>query len=491
MELRPYQITTVNNVLSAQSRLVNRVLYVLATGLGKTTIFCHIVNALVKMTGRPALIIAHRDELLDQAAKRLAGDCPDLRVEIEAGPRRAGHRAQVVVSSVQTLGRAACTRLDWLAKVKPCVIVIDECHRSQAASYRAVMDRFDTFVVGCTATPTRFDKKPLVGAHGIFDEQVMDYGILDGIKDGYLCRLRNYLVETTTDLSGIKNVAGDFNQGDLAKAVDVVGRTMRTIDYWFDYASDGTGEFADDFRKTLVFCVDVDHAHHAAECWRSRGIKAECIWGAMPKDDRRSVLDRYKHGDVQVVTNVECLTEGFDAPETSCIVMLRPTQSWGLYAQMVGRGTRLKPDGGDCVIIDVADNCQRHNLMNLPEMFGVKERADGEDIVEVIERKERERIEKEQAILDMPVATNIRPVDLFDEVLDLLNGQTIPSYGVSEKQRKLLRSLKFTDAEINRMTPRQASGTIGSIMALKSGGIEWRQLRAEYERRKMTEIGLY
>lgn len=365
-ELRPYQKDCVDAVLNARERGRRRVLYVQATGLGKTVAFCNIVEQLVRSERRPALVIAHRDELLDQAARRMSADCPGFVVQTEAGTRRASPRSHVVVSSVQTLGRKDTKRLEWLRQIAPSVIICDEAHRAAAQSYGNVFERFGaydgrSFLVGCTATPKRFDRKALTGEHGaVFEEQVFDYGIRDGINDGYLCPVRGYRVVSDVDLGSVKQTAGDFNQGDLAQAVDVLPRTKRAIDHWFEVAQG---------RKTLVFCASVDHAQHAAEAWRDRGIPAECVHGELHRETRKAILRRFATGETQIVTNVECLTEGFDQPDVSCIVMLRPTQSWGLYMQMAGRGTRLAPGKADCLIIDVVDNCKKHSLATVPAIL--------------------------------------------------------------------------------------------------------------------------
>jgi superfamily II DNA or RNA helicase len=410
-ELRPYQKNCVDAVLAARKRGRRRVLYVQATGLGKTVAFCNIVDQLVRSERRPALVIAHRDELLDQASRRMLADCPGFSVQIEAGTRKANPRAHVVVSSVQTLGRKESKRLAWLEKVSPSVIICDEAHRAAAQSYGNVFERFGafdgrSFLVGCTATPKRFDRKALTGEHGaVFEEQVFDYGIRDGINDGYLCPIRGFRVVSDVDLGSVKQTAGDFNQGDLASAVDVKPRTKRAIDHWFEVANG---------RKTIVFCASVEHAHHAAEAWQERGITAECIHGELHRETRKAILRRFATGETQVVTNVECLTEGFDQPDVSCIVMLRPTQSWGLYMQMAGRGTRLAPGKSDCLIIDVVDNCKKHSLATVPALLDLPPGLDlqGHSLTEAADKIDS--VGAQAAVLQ-----DANP-DTFDDILTML-----------------------------------------------------------------------
>lgn len=358
MNLRPYQEQAVAAVLDARERGLSRVLYTMPTGCGKTQAFVEIARRMMAAVQRPALVIAHREELLDQAAHRFQAMMPGVWVDVEQGPRRAGHLSEVVVASVQTLSRSE-QRLSWL---HPGVVICDEAHHAPAAGYRKVFTRFgcfsgEAYLVGCTATPKRLDKLNL---HAIFEEQVFDYSIRTAIRDGWLCDVRGYRVKSQVDLSKVHTTAGDFNQAELAEAVNVAARTDAAIKHWQEVAA---------ARSTIVFCASVAHAQDAAAAFCERGISAEFVHGGMKPDERQGVLARFTRGRTQVLTNVEVLTEGFDHPPTSCVVMLRPTQSWGLYAQMIGRGTRICDGKSDLVVVDVVDNCQKHSLASVPAIL--------------------------------------------------------------------------------------------------------------------------
>lgn len=354
MKLRPYQVDAVDAIVAAKARGVKRALYCLPTGTGKTQIFVGVQSRLAV----PALVLAHREELLEQAAARFRQADPSVHVGIEQGARTAPGWSGIIAASVQTVCRGR--RLEWF---KPGLIIVDEAHHAVARSYVKALDRFNAFaddgplVVGCTATPKRLDRLNL---QSVFQEQVYSYTIRDAIRDGWLCDIRGFRVKTTTDLTGIKRTAGDYNQGQLQDAVDVDVRTDDTIRHWEQVAAD---------RPTIVFCAGVKHAKNAAAAWSEKGYPAEHIHGGMGSEERRAVLDRFRSGETQVLTNVEVLTEGFDYPEIGCVVMMRPTQSWALYVQCVGRGMRLAPGKRDVVVIDVVDNCGRHTLASVPAIL--------------------------------------------------------------------------------------------------------------------------
>lgn len=364
--LRPYQENAAAAVLSARQRGVNRALYVLPTGTGKTVTAGTIIDRIRQKDNRPAIVLAHREELLDQASETFARMMPGVNIEMEKGGKEASRFADIIVASLPTIARQGSTRLGWLADTGPSVIWYDEAHHAAADGAGRALARFGcfsgkTFLVGCTATPHRLDNKPLEGSNGeaTFQENVFTYSLLDAIRDRWLCDLRGFVVRTGTDLSGVATRGGDFAEGELAKRVNSESRNKLAVKHWKELASD---------RQTIAFCASVDHAEDAAKEWTDAGYRAEMIHGGMSRDDRRAVLDRFRAGITQVLTNCQIATEGFDHPPTACIVMLRPTKSWSLYAQMAGRGTRLHPGKADCIILDLADNCDELSLMSAPRL---------------------------------------------------------------------------------------------------------------------------
>lgn len=373
---RHYQTAAVSACLDAAERRVGQMLYTMPTGCGKTVTFTLMLEALRQRGFFPAVVIAHREELLEQAANTIRGYDDMLRVEIEQADRYAPLSSDVIIASVQTLINPK--RLERIKAIKPKVIICDEAHHANAASYRKVFDVLGCYtgqclLIGCTATAKRGDKQGLVQdgtpkfANCPFAEMVHEYPIIQAVEEGYLCPVRGYVVRTDIDLTGIRKVAGDFNQGELNNAVNKDRRTLLAIDKWEEVAQD---------RRTLVFCTSVDHATRAARKWRERGYNFEVVWGEMDKDERRAVLHRFKQGITQGVCNMGVLTEGFDEPRTDCIVHLRPTKNWGLYVQMTGRGLRLAGGKDDCIILDVVDITKDKNLATAPAILDLPPNLD-------------------------------------------------------------------------------------------------------------------
>ena len=414
--LRPYQEAAIDAVLAARGEGVNRALMTLPTGAGKTVVFTELIDRM-NLT-RPALILAHRDELIRQAADRVQAQLPHLRVAVEKAGEVAPRSAQVVVASVQSIGGKGNRRLGWMEADCPELIIADEAHHASAPSWFSVFERFGAFdgrafLLGVTATPHRTDANSL---QKVFEAEVYRYGLRDALKDGWLCPIRCYRVTTDIDLSSVKTSSGDFESGALSRAVNSAARTQSAIQHWREVAGD---------RKTLVFCVDVQHSYDAAEAWRDAGYAAEAIDGGMPMHERRAVLARFHAGETQVLCNCAILTEGFDEPTVSAVVMLRPTKSQSLYQQMAGRGTRLAPGKSDLALLDVVDNCQRHTLIQAPALLGLPPTVDFEGAsllegAELLEKKGAARIIAEWPDVSLSVlATRLEEVDVFATSLEL------------------------------------------------------------------------
>ncbi len=353
---------------------------VMATGCGKTTVFASLVDEFERSYGSPSLVVAHRQELLEQAANRIAATSPRLQVNIEGGEFAAGFESQVVVASVQSIGRPESKRLDWF---HPGLLIMDEAHHAPADTWQNVLRRFGAYDGSCftlavTATDHRMDNKPLHGHESaIFEDVVFRFGLREAVREGWLVDLRGYRVATGTDLSGVRTSMGDYNQTQLARAVNTEARNQAALHHWTEVAAD---------RRTLVFCVDIQHAKDVAALFCSEGIKAEHVDGTMRRDVRQGIMNRFRKGTTQVLVNVDVATEGVDVPEVDCILMLRPTQSWALYAQMAGRGVRSLPGlvdqvglpserreairqsaKSDCIVIDVVDVSKELSLTAPPE----------------------------------------------------------------------------------------------------------------------------
>ncbi len=355
MRLYPYQEMAITAAEDARQRGQARALWVMPTGTGKTVTF----GELVRRRDVPTLILAHREELLTQARDKLAAlgiALPSMGI-VGAGFNEMGR--QITIGSVQSLSRAK--RLEWLARTGIELVVVDECHHRTAATYRRVLDALaGVFELGVTATPDRADGGDLSEVYG---PAVFTLKLPEMIRDGYLCDLRGIQVKTGTTLDGVRTRAGDFAADELQAVINRADRNQVIVDAWQRHAAD---------RLTLAFTAGVQHAYDLAEVYRDAGVNAAALDGTTDRDDRRHLLRDYAAGVVRVITNCQVLTEGFDAPETSCIVLAKPTQSRPLYVQMVGRGTRTAPGKVDCLVLDVADLATRHSLtvQNLPQLVG-------------------------------------------------------------------------------------------------------------------------
>lgn len=360
--LRPYQLDAVEAVRNREMAGVKRQLIVLPTGCGKTLVFSELIRQ--RLPGR-ALIVAHRDELIQQARdkfKMVAGNGIDIGI-VKAESNHV--HSQVVIASVQTL--SGQRRLDQMARDFS-IIIIDEAHHATAPSYRRIVDYFgdNPLIIGVTATPDRADK---IGLGAIFDEIVYEKKLLDMIADGYLCDLEAIQVPMPVNLDTIKVTAGDWE-------AEALGNAMVEADAHHHIAR-SIKEFASD-RHILAFAPNVSLAYELATTLNEYGIKSTGIDGKTPIDERRRILERYAAREFQCVVNMGVLTEGFDLPSIDCIVMARPTKSRSLYQQCIGRGSRLFPQKDNCLILDFVGISTKHKLQTLSSLIGlpVKETPD-------------------------------------------------------------------------------------------------------------------
>ncbi|MBA0087758.1 MAG: DEAD/DEAH box helicase [Acidobacteria bacterium Pan2503] len=246
------------------------------------------------------------------------------------------------------------------------IVVVDEAHHAVAPSYRRIFDHFgllepsvSRYLIGFTATPRRGDKQ---GLGEVFEEVCYARDMREMIAERYLCPITGWRVDTDLSLDNVKVRHGDFIESQLARVVNMPLRNSLLVKAYRDFAPG---------RRAIVFCVDVAHAKDVHRAFAEAGIRAAPVWGELSRDQRRSTLAAFSAGEIDVVTNCNVLTEGFDEPRVDCVIMARPTKSKLLYAQMVGRGTRLHPGKRDLMVIDVADNSRSHQLPGLHSLFNL------------------------------------------------------------------------------------------------------------------------
>ena len=321
IQMRDYQQEALNAIVNLDNEGVRRQLVALPTGSGKTIIFAQFPNVFEQRM----LIVAHREELLNQARDKLLEVNPDLWVEVEQADRKASPMCDVVVASVATIGRQGSKRLQKFDPGAFDVIVIDEAHHSIASTYMNVMEYFDVFhddklLVGFTATPNRGDN---VALNQVFQQIAYQKDLREMIDAGWLCPPRAFRVETGTDLSSVHVRQGDYITGELSYVLDEEGRNKMVVESYLAHARG---------RKALVFAIDVAHAHHLAEYFNESNIPAAAVTGKTSKDERAAILEAFDEGELRVVCNCMVLTEGFDQPDIGAVIMARPTMSGLLYS---------------------------------------------------------------------------------------------------------------------------------------------------------------
>ena len=346
MQLRPYQEQAFEGVFTEWDKGNRKTLVVMPTGTGKTIVFAKIVEECVRR-GYKVLIMAHRGELLDQAADKIL-KATGLRCSVEKAERSCiGEWYRVVVGSVQTLMHER--RLRQFSPDFFDVIIIDEAHHSISPSYQTVLQHFDhAQVLGVTATPDRADMKNL-GSY--FESLAFEYTMPEAIKSGYLVPIKALTVPLKIDISMVGISAGDFKVGEIGTALDP---------YLYQIA-DEMEKYCMDL-KTIVFLPLIATSQKFMAILNEHGFVAAEVNGN--SEDRAQILQDFEDGKYNVLCNSMLLTEGYDCPAVDCIIVLRPTKSRPLYAQMVGRGTRLSPETGKehLLLIDFLWMTERHEL---------------------------------------------------------------------------------------------------------------------------------
>lgn len=505
MRLRPYQQHTVTSIRD-QLRSNNSTLAVLATGLGKTVVFSHLAH---QWPGR-CLVLAHREELVQQAAQKITaitGSAPGIEMA-DARVDESGFYtpSRIVVGSVQTLCKPR--RQERFRRDSFHLLIIDEAHHAVASSYRSVMEYFapqghPLKVLGVTATPQRSDQ---LAMGQVFQSVAYDYGIEPAVSDGWLVPVRQQAIKVEgLDFSHVRTTAGDLNEGDLNRILSEE-RHLHSI-------VAPTVEIAGDL-PTLVFCVSVQHAHLVAELInRYKPRSAIALSGSTSKDDRRRWIAQFREGNVQFLCNCALFLEGFDAPTTSMIVMARPTKSLPLYTQVIGRGTRPLPGVIDSphlqtgtpeerraailasskpgmLVLDFVGNSGKHKIVQASDVLGgkygeevrqyarktaeeeggaagIEERLDRADAEVSLISEEQERRRKIQARAQF-TTNEVSPFDgkkASSSTPGILSGPWEGPERITAKQYGMLVGrFKWEPQAAARLTKKQASAIIGKLM---------------------------
>jgi len=353
--LRPYQVEAVNAVEAAWRAGRKAPLLALATGAGKTVVAGEVINREV-LNGGTALFLAPRRELAYQASASLT------RAGVDHGVCMAGREdledawAPVTVASIDTtLSRVL--RQGRRPFVDPELIVVDEAHLSITKRREALLRLWpEARLLGLTATPSRKDGRAL---RNLYDELIEPVTVADLTRQRYLVPAR-YFSLSEPDLARVGIVAGDFNQGELDKAVNRPGLVADVVATWLARAGG---------RRTVVFATSIAHSVALAEAFQRAGVAAEHVDANTPVAERTRIFQRFSSGEIQVLTNCFLAAYGFDLPELSCVVLARPTKSLVLYLQMLGRGLRIAEGKSDCLVLDHSGAVHRHGFAGDPRFW--------------------------------------------------------------------------------------------------------------------------
>jgi ATP-dependent helicase IRC3 len=427
MHLRKYQEEALSAIVDNLKVGVRHQLVVLATGLGKTVIAAQLPSVLKLIHPGKMLFVAHRDELLKQAIDKISKWNPELKVGLEKAEVHADTDCDVIVACSASIGRSGTSRMDsfWDSIS---VIVVDECQHILGDTYLSFLEASGVLkaestklLIGLTATPKRRNRikdgkistlddpeESLLSLKSVFQKIVFSYPLKKGINNGFLVPLRGFRVSTKTSLDEVKTLAGDFQVDQLSTAVNTHERNVQVVQAWKEYAEG---------RPTICFTVDIKHGKDIADTFTSNGVTAQAIWGTDPL--REEKIEQLETGKVQVLCNCALLTEGFDSPTVSCIILARPTRSGTLMIQQVGRGTRLHPSKKDCIVLDICDNTRRNSLVTFPSLLGLNPEMDlhGESITKAVQTLEE--LQEKHLTVDFGSLTDITKVKTYIESVDL------------------------------------------------------------------------
>ncbi|MCY7335382.1 MAG: DEAD/DEAH box helicase [Chamaesiphon sp.] len=352
-QLRPYQNALIAKIVDAWQRKKRRVIAVAPTGSGKTIVFAKLIEQYLSKNNKQVLVVAHREELILQAQAKIAS-----LTATPIGIIKYGYppnlNAPIQIASIQSLSR----NLEDI-EINPRLIIIDEVHHAASDSYRALLAKFPTsYVLGMTATPVRTDGR---GFDDQFDELIVGASVAELIKLGYLAPFKIFGAK----LIQIKDTKIRYGDYDRQSLIDEIDRSLVYGDLVAAYQKYAPNT------KTVVFCVDIAHSQQTAAAYLAAGISAEHIDGEVDYKERKAILDRFRSGETQVLTNCELILEGFDLDDIQTVQIVRPTASLALYLQTIGRVLRTHPDKPYATIIDHTPNIALFGLPDHPHQWSL------------------------------------------------------------------------------------------------------------------------
>ncbi len=472
MLLRPYQEVAVSDACKALDKH-NNTLVVAPTGAGKTIMLSALVGKRHKK-GKRVLVLQHRDELVSQNKEKFERVNPLISTSIVNGTVKHWE-GDAVFSMVQTMSR------DRNLRDRPLfdMVVIDEGHHAAAPTYTKVIDAVlkdneNAEIVGFTATPNRGDGK---GLRGVFNNCAHQIELATLIREGFLVRPKSYVIDLGVgdQLDRVTKRGKEYDMEEVAAIMDRSVINERIVDEWKDKAGD---------RKTVVFCSTVLHAEHVCEAFLRAGIRADFVTGETPKEDRAEMLHDLEFGDLQVMVNVMVLTEGFDAPPVSCVVLTRPCSQKGTMVQMIGRGLRIVdpeiyPDTikTNCIVMDFGTSIITHGALDeTANLDGSEKNAGGDAPTKVCPECESE------------VASNTRICPICEHVFELREKSELIDFVMTEYDLMQLSPFMWIDP-YGSGTVMMATGFNGFSMVGKVGSYWVAIVKAQNGRARIVSIG--
>lgn len=495
MTLRPYQQEAVDKIKEEWAAGHRRTLLVLPTGCGKTICFAKLAADRVR-DGSRVLILAHRGELLDQAADKIKQTTGMMCAVEKAGESSLDSWLPITVGSVQSLQREK--RLSRFAPDHFGTIVVDEAHHAISAGYQTVLEHFPgAKVLGVTATPDRGDLRNL---GEIFDSLAYEYTLPRAIREGYLCKIKAQTIPLQIDMDlGVQ--AGDFKPGEIGSALDPylpkIAEEMAT------YCRG---------RKTVVFLPLIATSQKFRDILVEHGFKAAEVNGT--SEDRAEILRDFEAGKYDVLCNSMLLTEGWDCPSVDCIVVLRPTKVRSLYAQMVGRGTRLHPGKDHLLLLDFLWHIERHELCHPASLIATDEAVAKrmtekmeEDAGEIFDLEDTEAMASRDVVAEREATLAkqleemrrrkkalVDPLQYAFSIADEDLSNYVPTFGweispPTDKQKSVLEKAGIDPDEIG--TAGLASKLIDRIMARRAEGLATPKQIRFLERKGFQHVGTW
>lgn len=423
IKLRPYQIQGIRDIFDAwnpATKDLMNVLFQMPTGTGKTTVFSEIVRR-ARLKNKTILIVVHRKELVEQIVDRLSNF--EIEAGIISGQFKPDTEKEVQVATIQSLSNRQYPAAD--------IIIIDECHHAKAATYKKLWEIYPKArFLGVTATPIRMSGE---GFSDLFDILANCGKLSEFVAQGYLVKVR-HLVGMTPNLSSIRVKMNDYAQDELG---ELMQDTELMADLVESYHKKAEG------KKTIVFAVNIEHSRQIVQRYRMEGIPADHIDANTPKKEREEILQRFRDGQIKVLSNVDIVSEGFDVPDCEVVQLARPTKSLPLYLQQVGRCMRPSPGKTEGIVLDNAGLWLEHGFCQQDRLWtlkGKKKRKRGRSELQVA-MVDREGIFKEVHIPQE--AEGMELIELTDEVEDLLYFESYLNVALEKEYKPLSSYYKF------------------------------------------------